>query len=291
MQRRSVLKAGLAARLCSPLVLLARPARAGQEAPVRRLRFAVTFINPFERDLANQAFWCYLPAELAPRQRLRQVQVSMPHTMHSDALGHRILGLSFARFPGMGQKVVTLTAEVDASPAADTGLAAPPDGGDWLGPERYVESDAEPIRALAALLRRPTASETTRAIYDWVCGNLTYAGYLADDFGALYALRELGGDCTEYAGLVVALARANRIPARVLGGYVMTQDGVPRPQDYHNWAEVFIDGAWRTVDAQKQSWLPPAGAYVAFRISRDALSNPVGQAHRYRTDGEMQVRF
>lgn len=291
MRRRSFFKSALVARLCTPLALLPRPARADEDALRRRLRFTITFTNPFERDLAHQAFWCYLPAEFLPQQRLRQVQVSVPHTMHSDALGHRILGLSFARLGAMAQKIVTVSAEVEATSAADTGRAVPAGADDWLGPERYVESEAAQIEALAAVLRRPTPGETVRAIYDWVRQNLTYAGYLADDFGALYALREHSGDCTEYAALVVALARASHIPARVLGGYVMLQHGTPRPQDYHNWAEVFIDGAWRTVDAQKHSWLPPAGTYVAFRISRDSMNNPVGQAHRYRTEGEMQVRF
>ena len=122
-------------------------------------------------------------------------------------------------------------------------------------------------------------------------GARQYAGYLADDLGALSALEHRRGDCTEYADLVVALARANGIPARMVGGYVTDRDCGPRPQDYHNWAELYHEGAWRVVDAQKGICLEQGSQYVAFRIYRDAPINAVGLAHRYRLQGELQVTF
>jgi transglutaminase/protease-like cytokinesis protein 3 len=120
---------------------------------------------------------------------------------------------------------------------------------------------------------------------------MTDAGYVADDRGALQALIERKGDCTEYAYLAAALARACGIPARMVGGYVTDRNSAPRPEDYHNWAEVHIGGAWRLLDAQKQHWMAPTAQYVAFRFYRAESINPLGSAHRFRVEGDLEVRL
>ncbi|HEY0065193.1 MAG TPA: transglutaminase-like domain-containing protein [Telluria sp.] len=288
MQRRQFLAGGA---VLGALCVLPAPAACGaQDALVRRIRFVMTFNNPTPALLTGQMFWGYLPAQALPRQRLQAVQVSMPHSVREDALGHRILELAFAPFPGLGQQVVTVTAEVQLGAAPAAQAAAGPGKG-WQGAERYIESDAPAIVALAATLRRPQAVDSARAIYDWVRANLQYAGYVADDHGALDALSSGRGDCTEYANLVVALARAAGLPARMVGGYVLDRDSAPRPSDYHNWAEVYLDGDWRLLDAQKEHWFEPAEQYLAFRYYRDQSINPVGLAHRYRLQGQLQVRL
>lgn len=255
----------------------------------RRLRFGIAFSNPHAQALARQSFACYLPASLAPGQLLRDVQVSMPHRVQGDALGHRILELDFDGFPAFGKKIVSVNCTVEARPDDRQEALSTPAA--WLQPERFIESDAAEIRALAATLRRPHERDGARAIYDWVKDNLGYAGYLPQDFGALHALQARRGDCTEYADLVVALARANGIPGRMVGGYVLDRDSAPKPQDYHNWAELYLDGAWRLVDAQKENWLAPQDQYIAFRIHRDTPLNAVGSAHRYQVQGQLQVAF
>jgi hypothetical protein len=132
----------------------------------RRLRFNLTFSNPLNHSLGMQQFWCYLPASAEPPQRLRSVQVSIPHQVRDDVLGHRILALSFDTFPALAQKLVMVTAEVEM------GLVVQPsqltDANVWLGAERYIESDDARICALAAELQRPTPTDTARAIYEWV---------------------------------------------------------------------------------------------------------------------------
>jgi len=238
--------------------------------------------------LEGQRFWCYLPASIAPSQYLVDLNVSMVHRLHIDVLGHNILELSFELFPALAQKVVTMTAELDLSTVKQ--LNSLPDRIMWLRAERFIEAEDSRIHEMAAMLRRQSDMETARAIYDWVRGNLTYAGYLAEDLGALQALLTRRGDCTEYASLVVALARACGICARMLGGYVVDRDVVVRPQDYHNWAELHLNGCWQLVDAQKENWLETfAQQYVAVRVYRDKPTNEVGIAHRYRMDGDLHV--
>ena len=286
MQRRTVLAGAAACGLAG----LARRGQAATEAAVlRRLRFTLTFGNPLSRDLRDQSFWCYLPASLAGQQQLLRAEVSATHEVADDAVGHRILHLSFEHFPAYAQKVVSLTTETLLQPASPVQALAIPAA--WLAPERYIESDDPGIRTLASTLRQGGAVETARAIYEWVDAHLAYAGYIAEDLGAVYALTRRTGDCTEYADLVVALARASGIPARMIGGYVVDHDSAPRPEEYHNWAELHLDGRWRIVDAQKKAWLEGEGRYVAFRIYRDRATNAVASANRYRMQGELTVSY
>lgn len=255
---------------------------------LRRLRFALTLVNPHQRMLERQRLSCYLPADLPPAQQLRQVQVSMPHRIETDVWGHRILVLDFAQIAPLAQKVVSVTALLACTPAPPASL---PDPQVWLQPERFMESADARLQKQAALLLRASPAQSARAIYDWVRQHMHYAGYVLDDLGALHALETGQGDCTEYADLVVALARACGIPARMAGGYVVNGDASVRGQDYHNWAELFLDGAWCVVDAQKERWQPPRNDYILFRIYRDAASNAVWRAHRFLLDGELQVIF
>ncbi|WP_157131620.1 transglutaminase-like domain-containing protein [Piscinibacter gummiphilus] len=267
--------------------VLSPPARAG-EAVQRQLRWSFELVNPLSRDLADQAVWLYVPAAETPVQTLDAVRLSVPWTLTRDALGHAVVEVRVPHLPALGRRVVSVTADLTLQDLPrETPLTDP---APWLRGERFIEVDDPAVRALAAGLRRTTPAETARAVYDWVRGHLEYAGYVPEDRGAADALARRRGDCTEYAYLVTALARANGIPARMVGGHDTDRNAVLRAADYHNWAELHFDGRWNLVDAQKERWLRPADQYVAFRIYRDAVLNPVGLAHRYAVRGEMDVR-
>lgn len=289
MRRRGFVTFALGlASLASPLAR----AEPGQAQDIgRRLRFNLTFSNPHPYDLTDQVFACYLPADLGAVQRLHKVEASMAHRVETDALGHRILLLTFSQFPRFGQKVVTLNVEVHMEGVAGRAPAVEPGLQQWLGSERFIESDTAPIRTLAASLQERGEHQTVIRIYDWVRGNMKYAGFVPEDRGALDALKTRLGDCTEYAALVVALARAAGLPARMVGGHVVDRDLAPLSQDYHNWAEIYLDGAWRTVDAQKECLFSTPSQYIVFRIYRDVPTNAVGLAHRYRMQGALEVRM
>jgi transglutaminase-like putative cysteine protease len=288
--RRRLLQLALTpsiARLSAAASLLPWQVPAAGGSVRRRLRLTVTFTNPLNWSLTDQKFWCYLPAHLPEFQQLGDVKVSMPHRVINDVWGHRVLELSFEDFAALGQKVVSITADAELNAEPQKPSLADPS--QWLGAERFIESDDSRVRKAAVELRRATTTETAQAVYGWVAANVEYAGYLADDLGALHALLERRGDCTEYADLVVAMLRANGIPARMVGGYVVDRDTNLRPQDYHNWAEAYVSSAWRIVDAQKGRWLAPRSEYVTFRIYRDVATNPVEHAHRYRVEGQLQA--
>lgn len=85
---------------------------------------------------------------------------------------------------------------------------------------------------------------------------------------ALDAYNERQGVCRDYAHLTIALCRAMNIPARYVSGYLSDIGVPPRPpMDFSGWSEVFLDGAWHTVDARSN--FPRIGRYVIAR-GRDA---------------------
>lgn len=279
--RRRLLQTSLAA-----FGLLALPLRAAAAPVTRGLRYTLSFYNPTQEEKRDQRFHCYLPAELGPRQRLRSVSVSIPHQLLHDDYGHAILRLDLPPVPPLGRRIVALSLQLELADRSDTSS-----GSGWLAGERHIETGDGELRAIAAGLRRDTAEATARAIYDHVRGHLRYAGFIAEDLGAAYAQRERRGDCTEYAYLVVALARINGIPARMAGGYVSARDFVPRVQDYHNWAELLLGDEWVIVDAQKEYWRPPRQDWIVYRLYREQADNVMGGAHRYRMDGELKVEL
>jgi transglutaminase-like putative cysteine protease len=255
----------------------------------RQLRLIMTLTNPKPYELVDQYVWLYMPAAETPAQKLESIEVSVPYERQTDPLGHSIIKFAFPRLAPLSAKVVSFIANVSMGTAPKMAPLENPQP--WLKSERYIESADSGIQSLAAKLKHPEPRDTARAIYDWVRQHLHYMGYLADDRGAAYALDQRQGDCTEYAYLAVALARANGIPARMVGGYVVDKNAILRATDYHNWTEVYFDGTWRLLDAQKGQWLSPAEDYVAFRFYRDEDINPIGLAHRYSQSGDLEIRF
>jgi transglutaminase-like putative cysteine protease len=256
---------------------------------IRSLRFTITIENPTAQILVNQRVWLYMPAKLTATQRLQVLNVGAPHLVTADVLGNTIIELPFDHFAAYATRIVNVSAQVRMFSEPEVQPLGGPDT--FLAHEPYIEVNDPAIQMLARKLRRDTSLATVREIYDWVRENLGYAGYIADDLGARYALQNLRGDCTEYAYLAVALARANGVPARVMGGYVVDRDATPRAGEYHNWAEVYVDGAWWLLDAQKENFLTKTEQYVAFRIVSGQFENAVGTAHRFRVLGNLIVRM
>lgn len=76
------------------------------------------------------------------------------------------------------------------------------------------------------------------------------------------------GDCTEYAQLLVTLARASGLPAREVTGFIYYQDD---PEDEklgqfggHAWVEIFIDGQWQQMDPTANE-VSPNKSHVQFK--------------------------
>lgn len=91
--------------------------------------------------------------------------------------------------------------------------------------------------------------DVVRAVYTWVCENVSYddakaaelasgSGYVPDPDATLASGT---GICLDYSALAGAMLRSLGIPCRVVTGYVDPGDL------YHAWNAVLIDGTWHGV--------------------------------------------
>ena len=133
----------------------------------------------------------------------------------------------------------------------------------YLLPSRYCQSDR-----LEGFVRREfghlRGGALAAALTEWVAGALEYRPNVSSgDTTALDTFASRSGVCRDYAHLLVALARAGEIPARCVAAYAPGVD----PPDFHAVAELWLDGAWRLVDATRMA---PAGSIARVCVGRDA---------------------
>ncbi len=116
--------------------------------------------------------------------------------------------------------------------------------------ETLIESDNPEIITQAQNLTAGLSNPADKAsrIYSYVTKHLDYVTQ-EEERGALWALKNGTGDCSEYSYLFVALCRAAGIPARVTAGFAFYQNQAT-VQDGHMWAEYYLeDYSWIPVDA------------------------------------------
>jgi hypothetical protein len=92
-----------------------------------------------------------------------------------------------------------------------------------------------------------TPREKVERLVRFVNGYLI-PSYSAEPLGLLDVLKVKKGDCKHYALLFTALARANGIPTREVGGLLYMGDD-ERSFGPHAWNEVVLDGVWVPIDA------------------------------------------
>lgn len=103
------------------------------------------------------------------------------------------------------------------------------------------------------------------AIRDWVAGHMSYVpGASNVETNAIDTFHSGEGVCRDYAHLLITLARAGEVPARIASVYA---PGV-NPPDFHAVAEVFLDGAWHLVD--------PTGMAGASEIAKIGIGRDSG---------------
>ena len=114
----------------------------------------------------------------------------------------------------------------------------PPQPGD-LAANAWLQSDDPLIRELTAkaIGNAGTPVLKMRRLRNFVSGYITQHGLDVGYASALEVANHRQGDCTEFAVLLAAMARAAGVPARVVTGMVYTDR-------YGNAARVFVPHAW-----------------------------------------------
>jgi transglutaminase-like putative cysteine protease len=122
----------------------------------------------------------------------------------------------------------------------------------YLMPSRYCPSNRF-ADLVATEFAEVEGGAKIIAMRDWIAAHLVYEpGASNSETTALDTFVDRKGICRDYAHLMIALARAADIPARIASVYA------PRvtPPDFHAVAEVFLGGAWHLVDATGMAEAP-----------------------------------
>lgn len=153
-------------------------------------------------------------------------------------------------------------------------------------PDVALESQHPRIKYLASKL----AHFARAPIRFVVKASKTVNGYLnyevqSKERGAAYAIEQRVGDCTEFSALLVALCRANNIPARLLSGYLHDSYG----WGAHAWMEFWFHDRWIPMDPTNHGYEGLLGVTDNFILTRIGnWMNPKERssiAIRYRSSG------
>jgi transglutaminase-like putative cysteine protease len=134
---------------------------------------------------------------------------------------------------------------------------------EYLLPSRYCPSDRFQtfVEAEFAGLQGGTA---VTAMRDWIGRHLRYVpGSSNADTTAADTFIARRGICRDYAHLLITLARAGGVPARIASVYAPGVD----PPDFHAVAEVFVGGEWHLMDATAMA---EEGSMAKIGVGRDA---------------------
>jgi len=250
----------------------------GQYDIARTVRYGYTISNRTNSVVNNAELWVYAPVKQTATQKVVNLKASIPFETKEDAVANQVMHFTIPVLAPYASKVISITAELQ--------LASQPNP--WFSPaterfisaEKFIEVDAPQIKETAIKLRKGQ-TETAKPLFQWVSESIKFSQYIRDDLGALYALNEKKGDCTESAYLFTALARASQLPARSIGGFVYERNAVLKAEDYHNWAEYYDGNTWRLSDPQKKVFDQDYSHYIAMRIITKAEDSLLQSSHRF----------
>jgi transglutaminase-like putative cysteine protease len=198
--------------------------------------------------------------EQAARALVRTLLVPSPYRIGEAARRGEIhYRLAFAdgiarEFPETGEQTVSadgdqVVVRVCANCGVDT---MPGDVRPYLAANPWVQSDDRAIKAFARRygrgrgvdVRMSRLAEAVRAHMD---GPVEFRHYDS----AVTALGSRSGDCTEFALLLAATARARGIPARIVYGlaYSSRFTGQSHVFSPHAWVQAWDGKRWRSYDA------------------------------------------
>jgi transglutaminase-like putative cysteine protease len=213
----------------------------------------LTLVNEGSGQPEKQNIWVALIRDFPPYQQVRTMEVTpQKYTLVVDEYGNHYAEFDFSGQPAgttqtvkIDYRVVVNDLKYDLSECQGELLH------DFIQPELHIESANPQIVALAHELSRGkgTDCQKVRAFYDYIGNTLVYT-FNGLNWGAQSALGPMGADCTEYTDLLVALSRAQGIPARYFEGLLyldMQTDAIAKME--HTWPDVYMPAAgWVALD-------------------------------------------
>ena len=213
----------------------------------------MTVVNKGPGEPSKHNLWVAVIQDQSPYQEVLTRTISPDdYTLVTDEYGNQYAEFDFADMPAGSSIPVEIRYELRVH---DVAFDLDPCEGDlpdlFTEPDLHIESNNPQIVELASQLAQGRANkcEVVRAFYDYIGDNLLYS-YNGASWGAQAALGEMGADCTEYSSLLIALSRAEGIPARYLEGlYDAGGDPDTLARREHAWVEIYLPGSgWTPLD-------------------------------------------
>lgn len=112
----------------------------------------------------------------------------------------------------------------------------------YLSNGRYIDSNHSDIIEQVGKLKAEKEINSVRNIYNFVTSHIKYSSYLPKAQGSIVTLQNGRGSCADFSHLMVALCRANSIPARAVYG-------IAGSKTKHHWVEVYLENVgWTTFE-------------------------------------------
>lgn len=152
------------------------------------------------------------------------------------------------------QHVVRRGDATELTICADCGREPAPGADDlkrYLEPNPWVQSHDRRVIAFARAATGGSVESRMSALVLAVQKHMTGAIDFREYQSATQALASRGGDCTEFAILLAAAARARHIPTRVIAGVSYSSHflGTPHAFSPHMWVQAWNGQRWLSYDA------------------------------------------
>jgi transglutaminase-like putative cysteine protease len=213
----------------------------------------LALVNEGPGQPEKQNIWVALIRDFPPYQDVLSMEISPKgYELVVDEYGNHYAEFDFSKQPAGTTQTIKIDYRVSVNELAydlSTCQGELPD--DFTRPELHIESDNPQILALATKLSRgqDTVCQQVRAFYDYIGNELVYTSN-GENWGAQAALGPMGADCTEYTSLLVALSRAQGIPARYFEGLLVLDQGTDAiAKVEHAWPDVYLPAVgWTALD-------------------------------------------
>jgi len=225
-------------------------------------------------------FWVHGLLADSSTNRLQKMTSNREYQLQKDAFGNQIMAFRIDQIAPYGSVIVENKGYFSTPDEPMQDRPVPIEA--YLRAEHLIESADPRIVQLAASFLQDNNEQRARAIYDWVVTHIQLSAYQSRPQGALKTLLDGRGDCTEFAHLYTAIARATDLPSRVMAGYRYTGSALMQADDQHNWSEVFLNGQWRTVDPHARQFLENEANYIATMCVNMRADGPLRGHQRFQ---------
>ena len=213
----------------------------------------LALVNEGAGQPEKQNIWVALIRSLPPYQEVESMEISPnDYELVVDEYGNQFAEFDFSKQPAGTTQSVKIDYRMTVYELTyDLSVCQGELTNDFIQPELHIESANPQIVALAGKLARSTETvcQQVGAFYDYIGDELVYTSN-GKNWGAQAALGPMGSDCTEYTSLLVALSRAQGIPARYFEGLLYLDQGTDAiAKIEHAWPDVYMPGVgWVAMD-------------------------------------------